>query len=86
MGLLMARTGRLDQAVAFYRRHGVTMAGGATAFYQMFLAEQRKQHADQRERERHHDRDGLHEARELQPCPTLEPRPKVTGCMGAVGG
>jgi acyl-CoA synthetase (AMP-forming)/AMP-acid ligase II len=32
-----------DQAVAFYRRHGVTMAGGATAFYQMFLAEQRKQ-------------------------------------------
>jgi cyclohexanecarboxylate-CoA ligase len=30
-------------AVAFYRRNGVTMAGGATAFYQMFLAEQRKQ-------------------------------------------
>ena len=30
-------------AVAFYKRHGVTMAGGATAFYQMFLAEQRKQ-------------------------------------------
>jgi acyl-CoA synthetase (AMP-forming)/AMP-acid ligase II len=32
-----------DQAIAFYNRHGVTMAGGATAFYQMFLAEQRKQ-------------------------------------------
>ena len=28
-------------AVEFYRRNGVTMAGGATAFYQMFLAEQR---------------------------------------------
>ncbi len=32
-----------DAAVAFYARNGVTMAGGATAFYQMFLAEQRKQ-------------------------------------------
>lgn len=31
------------EAVAFYRRNGVTMAGGATAFYQMFLAEQRQQ-------------------------------------------
>ncbi len=30
-------------AVELYRREGVTMAGGATAFYQMFLAEQRKQ-------------------------------------------
>ena len=30
-------------AIACYRRNGVTMAGGATAFYQMFLAEQRKQ-------------------------------------------
>ena len=30
-------------AIAFYRRNGVTMAGGATAFYQMFLAEQRSQ-------------------------------------------
>ena len=30
-------------AVAFYRRHGVTMAGGSTAFYQAFLTEQRKQ-------------------------------------------
>ncbi len=29
-------------AVLTYRRNGVTMAGGATAFYQMFLAEQRK--------------------------------------------
>jgi acyl-CoA synthetase (AMP-forming)/AMP-acid ligase II len=27
----------------FYRRHGVTMAGGSTAFYVAFLAEQRKQ-------------------------------------------
>lgn len=32
-----------DAAVEFYARNGVTMAGGATAFYQMFLAEQRKQ-------------------------------------------
>ncbi|HLU42320.1 MAG TPA: AMP-binding protein, partial [Microthrixaceae bacterium] len=32
-----------SDAVELYRRHGVTMAGGATAFYQMFLAEQRKQ-------------------------------------------
>jgi acyl-CoA synthetase (AMP-forming)/AMP-acid ligase II len=32
-----------EEAIAFYNRHGVTMAGGATAFYQMFLAEQRKQ-------------------------------------------
>lgn len=30
------------EAVAAYRRHGVTMAGGSTAFYQMFLAEDRK--------------------------------------------
>jgi cyclohexanecarboxylate-CoA ligase len=33
-------------AIAAYRRNGVTMAGGATAFYQMFLAEQRKQPAE----------------------------------------
>lgn len=30
-------------AVEFYRRHDVTMAGGSTAFYQAFLNEQRKQ-------------------------------------------
>ncbi len=30
-------------AIAFYRRNGVTMAGGATAFYQMFLTAQREQ-------------------------------------------
>src|SRR5581483_7719556 len=30
------------EAVAVYRRHGVTMAGGSTAFYTAFLAEQRK--------------------------------------------
>ena len=29
-------------AVATYRALGVTMCGGSTAFYQMFLAEQRK--------------------------------------------
>ncbi|MGP3990574.1 class I adenylate-forming enzyme family protein [Streptomyces sp. 3N207] len=29
-------------ALAGYRRHGVTTAGGSTAFYAMFLAEQRK--------------------------------------------
>ncbi|MCB1257814.1 MAG: AMP-binding protein [Microthrixaceae bacterium] len=31
------------QAVETYARLGVTMAGGSTAFYQMFVAEQRKQ-------------------------------------------
>jgi acyl-CoA synthetase (AMP-forming)/AMP-acid ligase II len=30
-------------AIEVYRRHGVTMAGGSTAFYTAFLAEQRKQ-------------------------------------------
>src|SRR4051795_751708 len=33
-------------AVAAYRSLGVTMCGGSTAFYQMFLAEQRKSPAD----------------------------------------
>ncbi|MFE0672000.1 class I adenylate-forming enzyme family protein [Streptomyces sp. NPDC058867] len=32
----------LPEALAEYRRHGVTTAGGSTAFYSMFLAEQRK--------------------------------------------
>ncbi|RSS73981.1 class I adenylate-forming enzyme family protein [Streptomyces sp. WAC06614] len=32
----------LPEALAAYRRHGVTVAGGSTAFYAMFLAEQRK--------------------------------------------
>jgi cyclohexanecarboxylate-CoA ligase len=32
-----------DQAVEVFRRHGVTMAGGSTAFYTAFLNEQRKQ-------------------------------------------
>ncbi|MFJ8633978.1 class I adenylate-forming enzyme family protein [Streptomyces sp. NPDC093568] len=32
----------LPDALAGYRRHGVTIAGGSTAFYSMFLAEQRK--------------------------------------------
>jgi cyclohexanecarboxylate-CoA ligase len=30
-------------SLPFYRRHGVTMVGGSTAFYLAFLAEQRKQ-------------------------------------------
>lgn len=33
----------LPDALETYRRHGVTVAGGSTAFYSMFLAEQRKQ-------------------------------------------
>ncbi|MFG3010315.1 class I adenylate-forming enzyme family protein [Streptomyces cinerochromogenes] len=33
----------LPDALAEYRRHGVTVAGGSTAFYSMFLAEQRRQ-------------------------------------------
>ncbi|MFD4372662.1 class I adenylate-forming enzyme family protein [Streptomyces sp. NPDC058486] len=32
----------LPDSLAEYRRHGVTVAGGSTAFYSMFLAEQRK--------------------------------------------
>ncbi|MFJ4962852.1 class I adenylate-forming enzyme family protein [Streptomyces sp. NPDC088729] len=32
----------LPDALAEYRRHGVTVAGGSTAFYSMLLAEQRK--------------------------------------------
>jgi acyl-CoA synthetase (AMP-forming)/AMP-acid ligase II len=32
-----------EQAVAVFRRHGVTLSGGSTAFYQAFLTEQRKQ-------------------------------------------
>ncbi|MFB7214291.1 class I adenylate-forming enzyme family protein [Streptomyces sp. NPDC056255] len=32
----------MPDAVADYRRHGVTVAGGSTAFYSMFLTEQRK--------------------------------------------
>ncbi|MGW3149894.1 MULTISPECIES: class I adenylate-forming enzyme family protein [Streptomyces] len=33
----------LPQALEGYRKHGVTVAGGSTAFYSMFLTEQRKQ-------------------------------------------
>lgn len=33
----------LPDALAGYRRHGVTVAGGSTAFYSMFLAAQREQ-------------------------------------------
>ncbi|GHG80942.1 cyclohexanecarboxylate-CoA ligase [Streptomyces griseocarneus] len=32
----------LPESLGAYRRHGVTVAGGSTAFYTMFLAEQRK--------------------------------------------
>ncbi|MFD0382948.1 AMP-binding protein [Streptomyces stramineus] len=32
----------LPGSLAAYRRHGVTVAGGSTAFYSMFLGEQRK--------------------------------------------
>lgn len=32
----------MDGALDDYRRHGVTVAGGSTAFYSMFLTEQRK--------------------------------------------
>ncbi|MFJ3672119.1 class I adenylate-forming enzyme family protein [Streptomyces sp. NPDC090106] len=32
----------LPEALAGYREHGVTIAGGSTAFYSMFLAEQRR--------------------------------------------
>jgi cyclohexanecarboxylate-CoA ligase len=32
----------MPDALEGYRRHGVTIAGGSTAFYSMFLAEQRK--------------------------------------------
>jgi acyl-CoA synthetase (AMP-forming)/AMP-acid ligase II len=32
-----------EQAIAVFRRHSVTLSGGSTAFYQAFLAEQRKQ-------------------------------------------
>ena len=32
-----------EQAVAVFRRHGVTLSGGSTAFYLAFLKEQRKQ-------------------------------------------
>ena len=35
-----------SEALAVFRRHGVTMVGGSTAFYQAFLAEQRK-HPDE---------------------------------------
>ncbi|MBO0513784.1 AMP-binding protein [Streptomyces beijiangensis] len=36
----------LPDALAEYRRHGVTVAGGSTAFYSMFLTEQRKAPAE----------------------------------------
>ncbi|MCQ4080707.1 AMP-binding protein [Streptomyces sp. RB6PN25] len=32
----------MEDALDAYRRHGVTLAGGSTAFYTLFLAEQRK--------------------------------------------
>ncbi|MEU6980339.1 MULTISPECIES: AMP-binding protein [unclassified Streptomyces] len=36
----------LPEALEEYRKHGVTVAGGSTAFYSMFLTEQRKQPGD----------------------------------------
>ncbi|MFE1950761.1 class I adenylate-forming enzyme family protein [Streptomyces sp. NPDC059524] len=36
----------LPEALDEYRRHGVTVAGGSTAFYSMFLTEQRKAPAE----------------------------------------
>lgn len=39
---VMFETFALPDALDGYRRHGVTVAGGSTAFYSMFLAEQRK--------------------------------------------
>ncbi|MBT2405617.1 MULTISPECIES: class I adenylate-forming enzyme family protein [unclassified Streptomyces] len=36
----------MPDALDGYRRHGVTVAGGSTAFYSMFLAEQRKAPAE----------------------------------------
>ncbi|MFD3437304.1 class I adenylate-forming enzyme family protein [Streptomyces sp. NPDC058685] len=40
---VLFETFALPGALDDYRRHGVTTAGGSTAFYSMFLAEQRKQ-------------------------------------------
>ncbi|MFE6127865.1 class I adenylate-forming enzyme family protein [Streptomyces sp. NPDC056437] len=40
---LLFETFALPDALDDYRKHGVTTAGGSTAFYSMFLAEQRKQ-------------------------------------------
>ncbi|MFE3496316.1 class I adenylate-forming enzyme family protein [Streptomyces sp. NPDC059175] len=40
---VLFETFALPDALETYRRHGVTTAGGSTAFYTMFLAEQRKQ-------------------------------------------
>ncbi|MEV0528466.1 AMP-binding protein [Streptomyces sp. NPDC050439] len=39
---VMFETFALPDALDGYRRHGVTVAGGSTAFYSMFLAEQRR--------------------------------------------
>ncbi|MFJ7260964.1 class I adenylate-forming enzyme family protein [Streptomyces globosus] len=39
---VLFETFALPDALDAYRRHGVTIAGGSTAFYTMFLAEQRK--------------------------------------------
>lgn len=40
---VLFETFALPDALDDYRKHGVTTAGGSTAFYSMFLAEQRKQ-------------------------------------------
>ena len=37
----------LESTIETYKRHGVTMAGGSTAFYSMFLGAQRQQPQNQ---------------------------------------
>jgi len=41
--IVLLETFNPPEAIEVFRRHGVTMAGGSTAFYTMFLGEQRKQ-------------------------------------------
>jgi cyclohexanecarboxylate-CoA ligase len=40
---VMVASFSITEALPFFRRHGVTMVGGSTAFYVAFLTEQRKQ-------------------------------------------
>ena len=42
-GAVLVEAFKLDEAVELFARKGVTMAGGGTAFYQMYLAKQRTQ-------------------------------------------
>jgi cyclohexanecarboxylate-CoA ligase len=45
-GVVLVEAFSAPEVIPFYRKHGVTMAGGSTAFYVAFLAEQRKQPGD----------------------------------------